>query len=172
MRATLCLVTEEDRILLGYKKRGLGKGLWNGFGGKVESGESIVEAAERELQEEANIFSNQLAFQGILFFTFDGSFDLLEGYVFHAMHYEGIPRETEEMCPQWFSLSEIPYAQMWSDDILWLPLFLKGISFLAYFHFDIQEKLVYGKLRTLPVSSLVFPNMDIKKRTVPNVFKI
>ena len=69
----------------------------------------------------------------------------------------GEPVETEEMRPRWFALSEIPYEKMWSDDILWLPLFLKGISFLAYFHFDAQEKMVYGKLRTVPSQTLPAP---------------
>ena len=34
------------------KKRGFGAGKWNGFGGKVEPGETIVEAAVREVKEE------------------------------------------------------------------------------------------------------------------------
>lgn len=35
------------QILLGYKKRGLGASKWNGFGGKVEINENIVDAAIR-----------------------------------------------------------------------------------------------------------------------------
>ncbi len=38
---TLCLIVDDGRILLGMKKRGFGAGRWNGFGGKVEEGESI-----------------------------------------------------------------------------------------------------------------------------------
>jgi len=50
---TLVLVTNGNysRILLGMKKRGLGIGKWNGFGGKLEPGESIEAAAARELHE-------------------------------------------------------------------------------------------------------------------------
>jgi 8-oxo-dGTP pyrophosphatase MutT (NUDIX family) len=36
-----------DKILLGYKKRGFGLHKWNGLGGKVEPNESIVEGAKR-----------------------------------------------------------------------------------------------------------------------------
>jgi hypothetical protein len=39
----LVLVEEGDRVLLGRKKRGFGEGYYNGFGGKVESGETITE---------------------------------------------------------------------------------------------------------------------------------
>ncbi len=44
---TLVLVTNDNQILLGLKKRGHGMGFWNGFGGKVESGETIEKAAQR-----------------------------------------------------------------------------------------------------------------------------
>lgn len=46
---TLLLVVDEtkQRVLLGLKKRGFGIGKWNGFGGKVETGESVSEAAKR-----------------------------------------------------------------------------------------------------------------------------
>lgn len=44
---TLVLVVQPSRVLLGMKKRGFGAGLWNGFGGKVQPGESIEEAARR-----------------------------------------------------------------------------------------------------------------------------
>ena len=46
---TLVLVRDvpQRRILLGMKKRGFGAGKWNGFGGKLEPGESVQEAAKR-----------------------------------------------------------------------------------------------------------------------------
>ena len=44
---TLAFIHERARILLGLKKRGFGQGRWNGFGGKVQKGESIAEAAKR-----------------------------------------------------------------------------------------------------------------------------
>ena len=36
-----------SRVLLGLKKRGFAEGRWNGFGGKVDPGETIEEAARR-----------------------------------------------------------------------------------------------------------------------------
>ena len=44
---TLAFVKASNQILLGFKKTGFGSGRWNGFGGKVESGETIEEAAKR-----------------------------------------------------------------------------------------------------------------------------
>ena len=42
---TLLLLCDTNRVLLGMKKRGFGAGKWNGFGGKLERGESIYDAA-------------------------------------------------------------------------------------------------------------------------------
>ena len=44
-----------DRVLLMRKKRGVGSGLYNGPGGKVEPGESPRECAVREAREELRI---------------------------------------------------------------------------------------------------------------------
>jgi len=44
---TLVLVLQPGRVLLGMKKRGFGAGKWNGFGGKVQTGETIEAAARR-----------------------------------------------------------------------------------------------------------------------------
>ena len=44
---TLVMIKEDTRILLGMKKRGFGVNRWNGFGGKVEHGDSIAEGAKR-----------------------------------------------------------------------------------------------------------------------------
>ena len=44
---TLVFLRKEGEVLLGYKKRGFGSGKWNGFGGKVEPGESVAEGAAR-----------------------------------------------------------------------------------------------------------------------------
>jgi hypothetical protein len=32
---TLCMVHQDNKLLLGMKKRGFGEGRWNGFGGKL-----------------------------------------------------------------------------------------------------------------------------------------
>ena len=55
----LTLVLLRDKlsgdVLLGMKKRGFGVGKWNGFGGKVQEGETIRECARRETQEECGL---------------------------------------------------------------------------------------------------------------------
>ena len=40
-------ISGSTEFLLGMKKRGFGVGRWNGFGGKVEPGETVVQGALR-----------------------------------------------------------------------------------------------------------------------------
>ena len=44
-------IDEQNRILLGRKKRGFRADKYNGFGGKLEAGESFRDCAIRELFE-------------------------------------------------------------------------------------------------------------------------
>ena len=56
--ATLCLLIRDEpvrQVLLGLKKRGFGKDKYNGLGGKQEPSETIIDAAVRELREEADM---------------------------------------------------------------------------------------------------------------------
>ena len=52
VRATLMFVIQDGEILLIHKKRGFGQGKINGPGGKLEPGETPLECAIRETQEE------------------------------------------------------------------------------------------------------------------------
>lgn len=133
---TLCLVLRENRILLGMKKRGFGAGRWNGFGGKVEAGETIEVAAKRETEEECGIVITEMEKVGIHEFEFENARgDILEVHVFRVDTWTGEPRETEEMRPQWFTTDAIPYDEMWPDDIHWVPVFLTGKKFRTKFLF-------------------------------------
>lgn len=134
---TLCIVHQHPRVLLGMKKRGFGAGRWNGFGGKVEEGETIEESIKREIKEEAGIEIKDLDKIGILDFEFENnSGEVLEVHIFKVKDFEGEPMETEEMKPQWFHVDEIPFMEMWPDDIHWIPMFLKDRKFKGRFLFD------------------------------------
>ncbi len=141
---TLCLVHEHPRILLGLKKRGFGAGRINGFGGKVEEGESIEEAAKRELFEETGLTSNDLEKRGVLNFSFENEPIFLELHVFRVNSFRGEFSESDEMKPEWFHVDEIPFEKMWSDDLHWLPMFLKGKKFKGKFHMDRPSDAEYS----------------------------
>jgi 8-oxo-dGTP diphosphatase / 2-hydroxy-dATP diphosphatase len=134
---TLVLIDDGSSLLLGMKKRGFGEGRWNGFGGKVEADETILEAAKREVEEEVGVQVSDLVQVATLLFSFASDEALvLEVHVFRATAFSGTPIETEEMKPQWFLYDEIPYDEMWPDDRYWLPQVLAGETLTGSFHFD------------------------------------
>ena len=126
--------TGAKEVLLGMKKRGFGQGKWNGFGGKVEPGETIEAAALRELEEESCLKASAAELRGKITFTFLTIPEILKVHVFEAVGpIAGEPQETEEMLPQWYAEKDIPYDKMWADDQYWVPLFLEGKRFKALF---------------------------------------
>lgn len=141
---TLCIPIEENRVLLGMKKRGFGSGRWNGFGGKKEEGETIEQAAFRELSEEVGIKDGDLSKVGILEFSFENDEKILQVHIFRLSNFSDKPIETEEMKPEWFSFEEIPFTQMWSDDKYWFPLFLENKLFEGEFLFDRPSDAEYS----------------------------
>jgi 8-oxo-dGTP pyrophosphatase MutT (NUDIX family) len=131
--ATLLFLIKRDsageplEICLAMKKRGFGEGRWNGVGGKVDEGESIEEATTREASEEIGVQVTSLTKVAELDFTFPHNAAWNQTvHTYFATAWEGDPTETEEMRPEWFPVDAIPYAEMWSDDILWLPRVLDG----------------------------------------------
>ncbi|GMH46085.1 hypothetical protein BSKO_14049 [Bryopsis sp. KO-2023] len=157
---TLVLLHDEERILLGRKKRGFGEGYYNGFGGKVEQGETIQDAAHRELKEECGVNCDVLARIGILWFSFDDNPQPWEVHVFRSSTFRGSPIETDEMAPEWFALAEIPFGKMWADDVFWYPLMLRGQSFKGIFFFQNTHDLV--KYRLFEVEDTDWAPLDRK----------
>ncbi len=129
---------ENERILLAMKKRGFGEGKLNGVGGKVQEGETILEAALRETEEEIGVsVPEEHARQvGRLHFHFtehpEWEFDC---HVFMTETWEGEPAESEEMAPEWHDIAALPFERMWVDDKHWLPTALAGEYVDAHFEF-------------------------------------
>jgi len=134
--ATLCFIVDSNKILLGMKKIGFGKGKYNGFGGKRKENETVEQAAIRELKEESGIIANGIEKVAKLHFSFPVKKDWNQTvHVYIIKEWQGEPEESNEMKPQWFNINSIPFHSMWSDDKHWLPLVLQGRKIEAHFHF-------------------------------------
>lgn len=128
--ATLCYVIEGEEVLLIEKKREVGEGLYNGPGGKIEEKDgSPKEAAKIELREEVKIEVEDLEYVGELEFHF-GETPFMYVYGFRTSDYYGRP--------EWFSIEEMPYSQMWADDRYWMPKMFKGKKVGDEFQFDAE----------------------------------
>lgn len=51
-----------------------------------------------------------------------------------------------EMRPQWFKQDQIPFSQMWADDVLWFPLLLQKKKFVGYFKFQGHDVILSQRL--------------------------
>ncbi len=154
-QCTLLLLRRDDEILLAMKKRGFGANRWNGIGGKVEPGETIEQAVVREAQEEIGVTPHNFLKVAVHDFVFpDGTPDM-QVHTYLATSWSGEPVETDEMAPQWFKLQDIPYDDMWQDDIVWLPLVLRGKQLTTRFVFDTNETMLSAQI-TINSSTTAF----------------
>ncbi len=100
-------------ILLARKARGFGKGKWVGFGGKLNPGETPMQANYREMLEETGVCVDDATKCGLILFTFDCKPNLfLEVHVFcSAKSFDNVTLddEFEGTTPTWFNENEIPF---------------------------------------------------------------
>ena len=138
----LAIITDGSKLLLAMKKRGFGSGYYNGPGGKINDGETIEAALVRECEEEVNITLTNYEKVAVHDFKFpDGQSDMIV-HTYLATAWEGEVKESEEMAPKWFELTDIPYDQMWADDRYWLPLVLAGKKLETQFTFDHEQNML------------------------------
>lgn len=145
---TLCFVVRgnpPEDVLLGLKKARFGAGKILGFGGGVEPGETIRQAAVRELEEEAGLQTSEadLLFMGHVWFIFPAkpAWDQ-KVYIFRTSNWTGTHTETEEMRPIWFPIRQLPFQQMWQDAPHWLPQVLAGQRIYKRFVYAVDNESI------------------------------
>lgn len=136
-----------DAVLLGRKKTGLGTGKLVGLGGKLEPDENPEDAAVREALEEAGITIDRdhLRAAGTIDYPFPTKPEWSQrSHVFVCERWAGEPSESDELAPEWFARSSIPFDLMWDDARQWLPDVLAGGNVAATFIFGDDLNTVVG----------------------------
>jgi 8-oxo-dGTP diphosphatase len=123
-------VLKDGKILLGKRIGKTGYGTWCLPGGHFEWGESLIEAAKRELKEETGIISDSLEYLQLINDPQDSTHYVHINFL--AKDYIGEPKVTEPNKFQewnWFDLNTLP-DQIFSGHQKFIPAFLKHIGFI------------------------------------------
>ena len=132
-----------NKVLLGFKKRGLGMNKWTGLGGKVEPNESLHDCAIREAKEECGLEIEDVKHTGCVEFQFENNMnEILEVHVFCADKFRGELQECDEILPQWFDMDKLPYEKMWKDGVFWHPFMFDNKLFKAFFLFKEDQETI------------------------------
>lgn len=134
-------------VLLGKKKTGLGSGNIVGLGGKIEAGETAVDAIVREIHEESGLVvdPDDVSERGLVRFAFPYRENWSQdSTVFVVTRWTGEPEESEELTPAWYRVGSLPLDGMWDDARYWLPGVLAGERIFADFVFGEDCTTVSG----------------------------
>ena len=147
-KCTLLFPRELGRIWLAPKKKKVGAGKWNGYGGKFspEQGDkTMVDTALREFVQEsgAELTGSERLEEVAVIDFFEGREHTFECHVYfyHAESWIGRLKETEEMGkPQYFDLWGIPFESMMPADLLFLKPLVAGKKDLVFAIFYSEGK--------------------------------
>ncbi len=143
----LCFVTSGDEVLLlkGAPDKKLWPGKYNGLGGHVERGESVAEAAEREILEEAGLRVVDLRLRGVV--TIDTREAAGIGlFVFTAQALARGFTSSAEGALEWAPLNKLSELDLVEDLPTLLPRILahppEAPPLVAHYSYDAQARLL------------------------------
>lgn len=148
--------SDDGKIMLGYKKEGLGKGKLTLFGGKIEDGETPQQGVLRELLEEASVKPVEPIHRlGRLIMDIKSVGIRLVTHIFRCNGIIGVPVESYEMTIEWVPVDKIPFELMWLDNKFWFPYLIDNQPFEGEFVFEDENTLTKGYARPKTPRSLL-----------------
>lgn len=148
----------DGKILLGLKKRGFGKGKLVSPGGKVDPGETVMQAAIRECEEESGVKVHSCTEVALVVFRdlyYKGEPETDIMYAFVSEDFEGEPVETDELVPEWHPIDELPFERMWKDAQYWMPDAMRGRKVDSYFRYNEKDELVEHEVDIVPDQCII-----------------
>lgn len=131
--ATLGIVLQDGKVLLGEKKKGeIGTGVLSGPGGKLDLGETLQECLIRETREELEIELDPASLELVALIDFHAAGEIdFRVYVYRANILLGEIHETADMIPAWYPINDATFDRTYEADRHWLPKAARGEKFNA-----------------------------------------
>ncbi|MBB6670066.1 NUDIX hydrolase [Cohnella nanjingensis] len=137
---TLCIVRDNNKILVQKRHKSPFKGYWNAPGGKVEIQESPKEACIREVMEETGLHLAEIRFRGVM--TVSNSIKKFETGVlmlFDSSNFYGELISSDEGEVDWIELDKIYGSKHVPESMMYL------LPYIVDYEGIITGKLVYNK---------------------------
>ncbi|MEK7200573.1 MAG: NUDIX domain-containing protein [Patescibacteria group bacterium] len=157
---TLVLPIYNMSILMGKKTDTIGIDQWNGWGGEVEEGETVREAAVREFKEESNLSAQKEDLKYFGTATFhnkkkSGVWFVVIVHIFLCYKWRGKLKVGKGMKnPTFIPINRIPFDNMMPADEFWLPRVLAGRKIYdEYWYSQGQQKVERKKIGTMDADS-------------------
>jgi len=113
---TIFFIFCKDQVLLlkGATNKKINAGLWNGLGGHIERGETIISSAQRELNEEAGIWCEKPIMCGTIMIDVREDEGILL-FVFGGKVKETSVIDSSEGKLHWFPVEKLPIEDVVDD---------------------------------------------------------
>ena len=140
-------VDEKGRVLLlkGAKTKKIWANLWNGPGGHLEVGESVLEAARRELLEETGLSAGKMIHCAQIVVD-SGSSPGIIFFVFKAKQLSGELHSSPEGELTWFTQNKALNLDLVEDLFTLLPMVMRHRTnekpFWGHYSYDKDDQLV------------------------------
>lgn len=157
-RAVLVYLVRNGKVCLALKPKlesgevKIGEGRRNGYGGGLEPAETLLDAAIRELHEEAVVTVRPETLEKVAICTFhntksDGETFDCDVHVYRTFEWSSEPQSTDQMTdPQWYPINCLPTEELMPTDNVWLGAALLGFKLLVEASLGPGQKELFGEI--------------------------
>lgn|SRR5690606_19021552 len=140
MKETVLIYIEKDNkyLLIHKVNKDMNFNKYSGVGGKLEKGETPIEAAIRETKEETGLSIIPI-FKGIVNFHSNDYVEIM--YLYKAYEFEGIITPSDEGELIWYDKEKLDELPMWEGDYIFLKKIDEPGTFELSLYYE-GEKLV------------------------------